>query len=388
MINNNQMIRTIGIDVHKDSYSISAFNPQTTNFSAETTVAADSNSVITYLKRLKKEIAEPVTIEIGYEAGPTGFGLKRELEKAGYTCHVMAPTSIYRPAAGVKIKTDAKDARTLAKAVYWGSYSEVIPISEEDESYRDYIRMRDDRKEALKKAKQNLLSFLLRRDRKYSGGNTWTQKHLSWLKKQEFESPIDKLTFQEYLNEVTRLNDAIVLLDAKIEEFSREYRYKDKVDKLRFFAEIDTHIAMVMLTEIGDYNRFASAEAFSSYLGLCPGEHSSGKNIQKGGITKAGNSHCRKLLCESANSIARTNPYRKSKRLLERQKGIAPDVIAYADRGSARIKSKYFKLIDYGKNANVAKSACARELSCFIWGMMTGHMESRDEIREAEQQAI
>ena len=85
MINNNQMIRAIGIDVHKDSYSISAFNPQTTNFSAETTVAADSKSVITYLKRLKKEIAVPVTIEIGYEAGPTGFGLKRDLEKAGYT---------------------------------------------------------------------------------------------------------------------------------------------------------------------------------------------------------------------------------------------------------------------------------------------------------------
>ena len=387
MINNNQMIRAIGIDVHKDSYSISAFNPQTTNFSAETTVAADSKSVITYLKRLKKEIAAPVTIEIGYEAGPTGFGLKRDLEKAGYTCHVMAPTSIYRPAAGVKVKTDAKDARTLAKAVYWGSYSEVVPLSEEDESYRDYIRMRDDRKEALKKAKQNLLSFLLRKDRKYSG-SPWTQKHLSWLKKQEFESPIDKLTIQEYLNEVTRLNDAIVLLDAKIEEFSREDRYKDKVDKLRCFAGIDTHVAMVMITEIGDYNRFTSAEAFSSYIGLCPGEHSSGKSTQKGGITKAGNSHCRKLLCESANSIARTNPYKKSKRLLERQKGISPDIISYADRGSTRIKSKYFNLLEYGKNANVAKAACARELSCFIWGMMTGHMESRGEIRETEQQVI
>ena len=90
MINNNQMIRAIGIDVHKDSYSISAFDPQTTNFSAETTVAADSKSVITYLKRLKKEIAAPVTIEIGYEAGPTGFGLKRDLEKAGYTCCVSS----------------------------------------------------------------------------------------------------------------------------------------------------------------------------------------------------------------------------------------------------------------------------------------------------------
>ena len=271
---------------------------------------------------------------------------------------------------------DGSYKRSLARAVYWGSYSEVMPLSEEDEAYRDYIRMRDDRHEELKRAKQHLLSFLLRRGKQYQGKNYWTRMHMGWLKKIEFRNPLDQLTFKEYLNEVTRLMDAIELLDAKIEEFSKNERYAENVSKLRCFAGIDTHSAMVMVTEIGDYSRFPSAETFASYLGLTPGEHSSGKSAIRTGITKAGNAHCRRILCESANSLARSNPYKKSKRLLSRQKGMDPDVIAYADRGTSRIKKKFFRLKENGKQTNVAKAACARELACFVWGMITGYYDS------------
>ena len=124
----NEIVRTIGIDVHSETYSISTYNPHSESFIGECTVEADAKNVIRYVARLRKETAVPVSIEIGYEAGPTGFGLKRELEKAGIRCHVMAPTSIYRPAAGVRVKTDARDARSLARAVYLGSYSEVMPL--------------------------------------------------------------------------------------------------------------------------------------------------------------------------------------------------------------------------------------------------------------------
>ena len=208
-------------DILNQHHSISTYNPHSESFIGECTIEAEAKNVIKYVARLRKETAVPVSIEIGYEAGPTGFGLKRELEKAGIRCHVMAPTSIYRPAAGVRVKTDARDARSLARAVYWGSYSEVMPLSEEDEAYRDYIRMRDDRHEELKRAKQHLLSFLLRRGKQYQGKNYWTRMHMGWLKKIEFRNPLDQLTFKEYLNEVTRLMDAIELLDAKIEEMSR-----------------------------------------------------------------------------------------------------------------------------------------------------------------------
>lgn len=374
-------LRTIGIDVHKDSYTLAAFNPYDSTYSAEMTTGATTTYVLNYLKRFEKANSGCV-LKIGYEAGPTGFDLKRELEKKGYECHVMAPTSIYKEAGGKRVKTDRQDARELARTLYWGSYKEVVPLDELDESYRDYIRMRDDHHEALKKAKQNLTSFLLRRSMKYDNKNYWSQRHFAWLRKLEFRNEIDKEIFQEYLNTITSYIDRIALLDAKIEEYSTKERYKEKVDKLKCFTGIDTHTAMVMVTEIGDYNRFGSADRFASYIGLCPGEHSSGETEKKLGITKAGNCHCRRLLCESANSIARSNPYKKSKRLLSRQSGMPAEIIQYADRGNTRIKKKYFALCGRGKNYNAAKAACARELACFIWGMMTGHMEARGELTE------
>ena len=264
-----EIVRTIGIDVHSETYSISTYNPHSESFIGECTIEAEAKNVIKYVARLRKETAVPVSIEVGYEAGPTGFGLKRELEKAGIRCHVMAPTSIYRPAAGVRVKTDARDARSLARAVYWGSYSEVMPLSEEDEAYRDYIRMRDDRHEELKRAKQHLLSFLLRRGKQYQGKNYWTRMHMGWLKKIEFRNPVDQLTFKEYLNEVTRLMDAIELLDAKIEEFSKNERYAENVSKLRWKSETtaDFHLLKRLLHILASHQESIQAARAQSRQG-------------------------------------------------------------------------------------------------------------------------
>ena len=139
-------------------------------------------------------------------------------------------------------------------------------------------------------------------------------------------------------------------------------------------AGADPHTALSIVCEIGDFNRFATAEQFSSYLGLCPSQDSSGKIQRYGSITKCGNSRLRLLLTEATKGIKRSNTYKKSKRLLLRQQGQAPSVIAYADKGSKRIKQKIAKLERNGKPANVATMAGARELSCFIWGMMTGNI--------------
>lgn len=377
-----EILKTIGIDVHKDSYSICVFNTENSIVEKEIVVNADSNNVEKSLKKLESEARKAKRKEtylIGYEAGPTGFGLKRKLEAHGYNCKVMAPTTIYSEAGGRKVKTDRLDARNIARALYWGSFKEVYPLSCEDEAYRDFIRMRDDRCLALKKAKQNLLSFLLRRDVKYDS-DYWTKKHLVWLEKVRFANKVDQYTFTEYLREVNRLRQAIEELDAAIEEFSHVERYEDKVKRLKCFAGIDTHVAMSVVTEIGDFSRFRSASEFSSYIGLCPGEHSSGKTHGARGITKAGNAHLRRLLCESANSMKRCNLYRKSERLLARQKGVESKYVDYADRGSQRMKKKFYSLASRGKDRNKIKAAVAREMACFIWGMMTDHLDQRSSV--------
>jgi len=113
----------------------------------------------------------------------------------------------------------------------------------------------------------------------------------------------------------------------------------------------------------------------SSYLGLTPAEHSSGGKIHLGGISKQGNSIVRRTLIECARALVKGKKGVKSKKLKARQAGLPSEVIAYADRAVDRLRRRYHKLIEAGKSANLAVTAVARELACFIWGMATGHME-------------
>ena len=123
-------------------------------------------------------------------------------------------------------------------------------------------------------------------------------------------------------------------------------------------------------------NASTSADKFASYLGLVPGEDSSGDDKTRLGITKAGNRHVRLLLTEAAQSYTRGQIGFKSKDLKARQSGNTADVIAYADKANERLRRRYYKMVlGKSKNTNVAKTAVARELACFMWGMMTDHID-------------
>ena len=164
-------------------------------------------------------------------------------------------------------------------------------------------------------------------------------------------------------------------MDKRIEELAAEEEYAENVHKLSCFLGIKTQSALSVLTETGDFKRFGTAQQYASYLGLVPGEDSSGEDQDRLGITKAGNRHLRMLLVEAAQSYSRGKPGYKSKELKKRQEGNPPEVIAYADKANERLRRKYYRLVlSYNKQSNVAKIAVARELACFIWGMMTGNV--------------
>ena len=121
-----------------------------------------------------------------------------------------------------------------------------------------------------------------------------------------------------------------------------------------------------------DFKRFAEAEKFSAFLGLVPGEDSSGEKQHRGSITKAGNGHVRRLLVESAQSYTRGVIGHKSKDLKRRQNGNPPEVIAYADKANERLRRKFYRMtLKNNTNRNIAATAIARELACFMWGLMT-----------------
>ena len=160
-----------------------------------------------------------------------------------------------------------------------------------------------------------------------------------------------------------------------IEELASKKDYQENVSHLSCLLGVKIQTALSTLVEVGDFKRFASAQQFASYLGLTPGEDSSGEDQNRLGITKAGNSHIRTLLVEAAQSYTRGKPGYKSKALKARQKGNPADIIAYADKANERLRRRYYQLVlGQNKKANVAKTAVARELACFIWGMMTDNI--------------
>jgi transposase len=200
--------------------------------------------------------------------------------------------------------------------------------------------------------------------------------HWKWLKQLEL-SLLYRETLDEYMASYEEQVAKIERFDLRIEELASQEKYHEKVKKLSCFLGIKTHTALSLIVETGDFERFAKGNTYAAYLGLAPGESSSGEHIQRGGITKAGNSHLRLLLIEAAGGICKGAIGHKSKDLRARQNGNTAEVIAYADKANTRLRSRYYKFIRHGKKRNVAVAAIARELACFVWGMMTDNIEPR-----------
>ena len=260
----------------------------------------------------------------------------------------------------------------IAKCLADANYSAVHLPLPEDEEVRDYVRMRDDNKDILKKTKQFINSLCLRYGYKYTAGK-WTRAHRKWLNDLTL-SDLVRETLNEYLLSYDRLVSDIGRYDARIEELAARKAYAGHVKKLRCFLGIETKAALSLIVETGDFHRFSKGTKYAAFLGLVPGEHSSGDDVNHLSITKAGNSNLRKQLIESAQTICKGMVGHKSKALTARQKGNSVEVIAYADKANERLRRKYYRLIRHGKPRNVAVTAVARELASFIWGMMTDNI--------------
>lgn len=359
-----ETIYHVGMDVHKETIEISVFRNWDEEPFFEKRIPNSLEKIMPIIERLKQD----GSVEACYEAGCLGFTLHRQLVQTGTICRVIAPGKLPRRPTD-RIKTDRRDARNLARLMRAGEAPAIYVPDDEDESVRDYLRARDDLQGDLKRAKQRLLKFLLRLGHRYEAHRYWTQKHREWLKGIQFTHAMQKETFNIYYARVLDLEGRLHDVDRRIEEAARLPRYRSQVDRLRCLHGVDYLTAMAFVCEICDFRRFPRAESFMAYLGLVPGEHSSGEKRNQRGITKSGNSHLRRLLIESSWHYRYTAV--PGKRLRSRRDGQAPEVIAYADRASRRLQKKFSRLTFKGKPGPVAVTAVARELAGFIWGLMT-----------------
>ena len=367
----------VGMDVHEESFSLCCYTNEKEQAEFPQRVAGHYSKVLNYIEAMRFHYGNDVLFICGYEAGCLGFTLQRQLASHGVKCDILAPTTMPQPKGKKIIKTDKRDAKNIARCLAHHDYSPVHVPTEQDEQTKEYIRMRDDHKLALKKIKQQILAFCLRHNYRFDGTSChWTQAHLKWLYSLKPEGLYEDI-LKEYLLTYEQLTEKITRLDQRLEELASEEPYKEKVARLSCFIGVKIATALAVLTEVGDFKRFASAPQFASYIGLTPGEDSSGDKSRRLGITKAGNRHVRMLLVEAAQSIARGRIGFKSKALKSRQEGNPPEVILYADKANERLRRRYYRMVlRNNKKPNVAKTAIARELACFMWGMLTDKIGS------------
>ena len=338
----------IGLDVHKDTIAVAV------------AVAVAGRGEPVYrgeiahrrgsLRRLMGRLSpQGEVLSFCYEAGPCGYGVYREITEAGHDCAVVAPSLIPRK-PGDRVKTDRRDALMLARLHRSGDLTSVWVPGQEQEAMRDLTRAREDMKAIELKARQRLGAFLLRHGRVYEGRCRWTQAHSRWLEAQRFEHPVQQVVFQEYVDTVEQATARVAALEAQMHEALETWSLAPVAAGLRALRGVDTITAMTVLAELGDLTRFDSPRQLMSFLGLVPSERSSGSQRRRGGITKTGNGHARRVLVEAAWSYR--FPARKTAHL-RRKAAAAPEAVqALAWAAQKRLCARYLHLIHAGKAKN------------------------------------
>jgi transposase len=359
-----EISRYIGLDVHKVSISVTVAEEGRNG--EVRFLGAIPNTSLDVAKLARRLAKDGRRLEFCYEAGGCGYGLYRQLTALGHGCMVVAPSLIpIRP--GDRIKTDRRDSQKLAILHRSGDLTAVWVPDAMHEAMRDLVRARIDAMMQLMRARQQLLSFLLRHSRVYETGKHWTQRHRSWLAGQTFDQLAHQIVFQDYVEAVLAARDRRDQLVARITALMPSWSMAPLVEALRGLRGIDFISAVTFVAAVGDLGRFDNPRQLMAYLGLAPSEQSSGERVVRGGITKTGNREARRMLVEAAWS------YRYPARIAkEKMEIIAPLPKAVRDiawKAQLRLCARYRWLSAKAKRPTIVVAAIARELAGFVWAI-------------------
>lgn len=303
-----------------------------------------------------------------YEAGPTGFGLFRQLVAAGMECEVAAPSKLQRP-VGDRVKTDARDAEHLAKLLRLGQIVSVTVPSLEAETVRDVVRAREDTRQVLMGNRHQLSKLLLRHGYVYDEGAAWTTKHDRWLREHRDRGDVSFTTaFDAYYEAVTQTVARRNRLDTVIETIAASSSFTPMVNRLGCLRGVSALTGLALAVEIGDWHRF-TGKTIGSFVGLVPSEYSSGQSRSQGGITKTGNSHVRRLLVEAAWQHRRDYRPGPTSVMNARWDRAAPDAKLRGQAGNTRLHKQWVAFTARKKRPVVANTAIARELAGWCWSL-------------------
>jgi transposase len=367
-------VRFVGLDVHAETIAIAV---------AEAEGEVRSLGMIPNrpesIQRLVKKLGPPNRLRMCYEAGPTGYVVYWQLTALGVKCDVIAPTLVPTK-AGDRVKTDRRDALKLARCYRAGDLTPVWVPDAAHEALRDVVRAREAAKKDQLRARHRLGKFLLRHGRRPPTGmqKAWTQRHLTWVKTVHFEHAAQEATLLDYLHEVEHMADRLERLEQAIDDAVRTApeRMRVVIEALQALRGIAQVSAVTIATEVGELSRFAKPTQLMGYSGAVASEASSGERTRRGGITKTGNAHLRRVVIEAAWAYR----YRPAVggALRKRQASLSPEVNAIAWKAQHRLHARYRHLTMKGKCKQEVVTAIGRELLGFIWAIGV-HIEAHQQ---------
>jgi transposase len=357
------VIHFIGLDVHKESVSVSIAPSNCTEVRHYGTIGG----ALADMDKLIQRLSLPgVELRFCYEAGPTGYPLCRHLRKCGYICEVVAPSLIPKKASD-RVKTNRRDSDQLARLFRAGELTGIYVPDAADEAVRDLVRCREAARIEQLKARQRLKGFLLRHGFRYAGKSSWTEAHRRYLGTLAMPFTAQQIAFQEYIEAITVAGERLARLTQAVEDAAVGWKCEPMVRGLMSLRGVNVLTAMILVSEAGDLTRFDSPVQLMSYFGLTSCESSTGDKRVLGGITKCGNGACRRALVEAAQHY-RLAP-RVSAPLQKRQEKQTKEVRAIAFKAQQRLHARHKVLSGHRKKACVVVSALARELCGFVWAI-------------------
>lgn len=354
----------VGLDTHKDTIAVAVADGAGGPARYFGEIANRPPSIAKLLKRLSPD---GEVVSYCYEAGPCGYELYRQISASGHACAVVAPSLIpSRP--GDRVKTDRRDSESLARLHRAGELTAVWVPDEEQEAMRDLTRARQDMKHLERQSKQRLNAFLLRHGQNYTTGKSkWTQAHWRWLERLRFSQPVQQIVLQEYIDCVKQQQLRVKELELEMARAMKDWRLALVVEGLMALRGCRLIAAMTTVAELGDITRFDSPRQLMAFLGLVPSEDSSGPRRRRGGITKTGNGHVRRVLIEAAWCYRFAA--KKSAPLQRRAEQSSAAVQAIAWKAQKRLCARYRHLHQRGLMSVKISTAIARELCGFIWAI-------------------